>query len=109
VLERFCPWWGEGVRESAVGVQRTDGGFQREDDVAGTTHLHPSTGHIGFPPPTRATRPAGNVANQWNRLPCRLVAIEATEVCRNPGGATDFRPEVEARQPGRGRSGTATC
>src|SRR6185503_21362326 len=41
-------------------------------------------------------------------LPCRLVTVEATEVSRNPGRATDFGPEVEADQPGRGSGGAAT-
>ena len=108
VLERCRARRGEGVREPAVGVQRADGGFQCGDDVAGTTRLHAGTGHIGFTPSSRVSRPAGDVAGQWHGLPGRLVAVEATEVGRNPGGATDFGPEVEARQPGRGSGGAAT-
>ena len=108
VPERRCPRRREGVREPAIGVQRADRGFQSGDDVAGTAHLHASAGHIGFAPATGAARPAGDVAHQWDGLPCRLVAVKATEVSRNPGGATDFGPVVEARQPGRG-SGGATA
>ena len=100
ILERCRARRGKGVRESAVGVQRADGGFQCGDDVAGTTHLHAGTGHIGFSPSSRVSRPARDVAGQWHGLPGRLVAVEATEVGRNPGGATDFGPEVETRQPG---------
>jgi hypothetical protein len=108
VLERRCPRRGECVREPAFGVQRADGGLQRGDDVAGTTHLHPGAGHIGFPPSSGISRRAGDVADQRNGLPCRLVAVEATKVSRNPGGATDFGTVVEADQPGRGSGGATT-
>ena len=59
-------------------------------------------------PPPGVSRPAGDVADQRNGLPCRLMAVEATEVGRNPGRATDFGPEVEAREAGCGRGGAPT-